>query len=26
MGYTNVYSMDGGFRGWKDAGLPVERS
>ena len=26
MGYTNVISMDGGFRGWKDAGLPVEKS
>ncbi len=25
MGYTNVVSMDGGFRGWKDAGLPVEQ-
>ena len=24
MGYTNVASMDGGFRGWKEAGLPVE--
>jgi rhodanese-related sulfurtransferase len=24
MGYTNVISMDGGFRGWKEAGLPVE--
>lgn len=24
MGYTNVFSMDGGFRGWKDAGLTVE--
>lgn len=24
MGYTNVVSMDGGFRGWKEAGLPVE--
>lgn len=24
MGYTNVISMDGGFRGWKDAGLPIE--
>ncbi|MEW6056006.1 MAG: rhodanese-like domain-containing protein [Bdellovibrionota bacterium] len=24
MGYTNVISMDGGFRAWKDAGLPVE--
>ena len=25
MGYTNVISMDGGFRGWKDANLPVEK-
>lgn len=25
MGYTNVISMDGGFRGWKEAGLPVEK-
>ncbi len=24
MGYTNVWSMDGGFRGWKEAGLPIE--
>jgi rhodanese-related sulfurtransferase len=24
MGYTNVNSMDGGFRGWKDAGLAIE--
>lgn len=24
MGYTNVWSMDGGFRGWRDAGLPIE--
>ncbi len=24
MGYTNVCSMDGGFRGWTDAGLKVE--
>jgi rhodanese-related sulfurtransferase len=24
MGYTNVASMSGGFREWKDAGLPVE--
>lgn len=24
MGYGNVISMDGGFRGWKDAGYPVE--
>lgn len=25
MGYTNVLSVDGGFRGWKDAGLPIEQ-
>lgn len=24
MGYKNVISMDGGMRGWKEAGLPVE--
>src|SRR5215469_678416 len=24
MGYTNVLSMDGGWRGWKEAGYPVE--
>jgi len=24
MGYANVISMDGGFRGWKDAGYPIE--
>jgi len=24
MGYTNVISMDGGFRGWKEAELPIE--
>lgn len=24
MGYTNVISMDGGFSGWKNAGLPIE--
>ncbi len=23
MGYRNVISMDGGFRGWKEAGLPI---
>jgi rhodanese-related sulfurtransferase len=23
MGYTNVISMDGGFRGWKEAGQSV---
>ncbi|HEX6985635.1 MAG TPA: rhodanese-like domain-containing protein [Planctomycetaceae bacterium] len=25
MGYRNVISMDGGWRGWKEAGLPVEK-
>ncbi|MDA1166243.1 MAG: rhodanese-like domain-containing protein [Planctomycetota bacterium] len=25
MGYTNVISMDGGFRGWKDAGLEIQQ-
>ena len=25
MGYTKVTSMDGGWRGWTEAGLPVER-
>lgn len=24
MGYTNVVSMDGGWRAWTEAGLPVE--
>jgi rhodanese-related sulfurtransferase len=24
MGYTNVISLDGGFRGWTGKGLPVE--
>ena len=24
MGYTNVYSMSGGFRGWRGAGYPLE--
>ena len=24
MGYTNVVSMDGGWRGWTDAGHPTE--
>ena len=23
MGYTNVISMDGGWRGWTEAGFPV---
>ena len=26
MGYTNVVSMDGGIRGWKDAGYPVTKT
>ena len=26
MGYTNVISMDGGFRGWNDRGLELDRS
>lgn len=26
MGYTNVESMDGGWKGWRDAGLPVEKT
>ncbi|HWQ57217.1 MAG TPA: rhodanese-like domain-containing protein [Bryobacteraceae bacterium] len=25
MGYTDVISLDGGWRGWQEAGLPVER-
>ena len=25
MGYTNVISMDGGWRGWTEAGFPVEK-
>jgi rhodanese-related sulfurtransferase len=25
MGYTNVESMDGGWRGWIDAGLPTQK-
>ena len=25
MGYTNVISMDGGWRGWTDAGFPGEK-
>ena len=24
MGYTNIYSMDGGWKAWKDAGAPIE--
>ncbi len=25
MGYTNVVSMDGGWRGWTEAGFPVDK-
>jgi rhodanese-related sulfurtransferase len=25
MGYTNVVSMDGGWRAWTEKGLPVDR-
>jgi rhodanese-related sulfurtransferase len=25
MGYKNVISLDGGWRGWNQAGLPVEK-
>jgi rhodanese-related sulfurtransferase len=25
MGYTNVISMDGGWRGWTEKQLPVEK-
>ena len=25
MGYSNVVSMDGGIKGWRDAGYPIER-
>lgn len=25
MGYTNVASMDGGWRGWSEATLPIEK-
>lgn len=24
MGYTNVWSMDGGIRAWREAGYPIE--
>jgi len=26
MGYTNAISLDGGWRAWQEAGLPVERA
>lgn len=25
MGYSNIISMDGGFRGWKEASYPIEK-
>jgi rhodanese-related sulfurtransferase len=25
MGYTNVISMDGGIRAWREAGYPIEK-
>jgi rhodanese-related sulfurtransferase len=25
MGYTNAISLDGGWRAWNDAGLPIEK-
>jgi len=25
MGYTNVESMDGGFRAWVDGGMPTSK-
>jgi rhodanese-related sulfurtransferase len=25
MGYTNVLSLDGGWRAWNEAGLPVAK-
>jgi len=25
MGYTNVRSMDGGMRAWREAGYPIEK-
>jgi rhodanese-related sulfurtransferase len=26
MGYTNVVSMDGGIRAWREAGFPIDKS
>ncbi|MBM3278659.1 MAG: sulfurtransferase [Candidatus Handelsmanbacteria bacterium] len=26
MGYTRLISMDGGFRGWEEAGFPTEKT
>jgi len=25
IGYTNVISLDGGWRAWQQSGMPVER-
>ncbi len=25
MGYTNVFSMEGGYKGWREAGLPLSK-
>ena len=25
QGFTDIYNLNGGFRAWKDAGLPVEQ-
>jgi rhodanese-related sulfurtransferase len=25
MGFKDIYNLDGGFRAWQDAGLPVEK-
>lgn len=25
MGYTNVWSMDGGMRAWREAGYPIDK-
>jgi len=25
MGYTNVFSMDGGIRGWREKGYPLTK-
>ena len=26
MGYTNIFSMVGGWKAWKDSGAPIERA
>jgi rhodanese-related sulfurtransferase len=25
IGFKDIYNLDGGYRAWKDAGLPVDR-